>query len=441
MGMAMGTRVVTMSGDHDIMREIAVIKMARLIREVELAKAKKVAVPGQPRDGDGDMLRALYPGGPDIVPVRFLETIRSLAVQPKKIAAGKAARRAGSPKSGRMPDRVDASSFASVRKNPLFAPLFGPLPREPRKGKGSYSDFLAHWRYRILEQRAHSKFQAGGGTHFRRFVPRGHKKGQIEEPNGDYIAGGPMGLNEPGIMGEALLTLNPDIRKLVSNYFGSPIGESEGLSLQHGRVPNSMFDAYAGEYGIEIKTTSITANEKHPRTIFKLDKKGRKIQAKDAKGRPLFKDGSPVWETETVPGTGAPSYKIPDMDAKMAKAKRAGIKPAVVIMVVDQQSGRVWIFAQKDTGKVALKANQPFSDMELLTPGEGLYVGQDAMYAAWLYGSLPRPIREGGDGNSVKKVGKSVKITGRPSKTRYTSEMGNVRAQQAVDAAALGDFR
>lgn len=375
----------------DIAREVAIIRYVRSLRKGRL-----------PKDGDGDGFYSPGPGMPDKTPVppgmrrvnRALKTGVSATKPAKPPAKPK-------PPAKKLTRPVDnTTGMPSVinpevdEQNPLFAPIWRPIQPD---GAADYQRFKI-WHHLRAKDNA---IVAGGRTHFRRFVPKGHKPGKIENPKGEYYAGGGMGTNEPGWMGEILMTQNPTLKKLISDYFGAPLGESEGMSLTHGRAANSLFDAYAGGYGVEMKTLAVTGS---------LDK---------------FKVGSD---------------KHP-WSRKVALAKKRKIKPAVVFLMVDQRHGRVWLFAAKDK-EVAPSGNFSYSTMTMLTPGEGLPLGQDAMYSAWLYGTIDVPLREGGDGDTVQGDGKSVVITGTPSSTKK----GNEAAQSGgpavmLDAPATGEFR
>jgi hypothetical protein len=407
----------------DFDREIAIIKMARTLRQIELAKARKK----NPKDGDGDGFTTNPVTGKDDMPVavaaamaaagRSAKKVTAKKVTAKKVTAKKVPAKkvpakkvpakkvpAKAKSTGvrvKNPETIDAQSIKTARSNPLFKPLFGPLPKEPEVGPGSFRDFRSAHSKRKEEWDAYlasigRSRKSGGTTLWRRFVPAGHKRGQMEAPNGEYTAGAEMRLNEVGIIGEMLVTENPEIRRLVANWLGTTeISPSEAANLQHGRVSNSTYDAYSGAYGIEIKTTNITAQE----------------------GR----------------------FKVPEMSRKLIKGKKAGFRPAVVIVVADQKSGRIWIYGAKDE-KVALDGQHTYSKIDLIGPKTGIYVGQDMMYSAWAYGLTPKPIRVGGDGETVKydKTKKKAVITGKPG-TQYGSESKEISIQTLTDQPISGD--
>lgn len=383
----------------DYADEVAVIVAVRKARQPKDADGDGWIDEGKPTErfigiGTAQARSALRRGAKAVKPA-------PKKVAPKKAPAKRAAKAVVKPvpKKRATPERATTLQRgvdpAKDKNNPLFAPLFKPVKLGTKK---DYDTFKRIHDKRVAEQKKVGPMKAGGKTHFRRFLPVEHGKvaQPIAPPGGKYIAGGGMELNEPGVIGETLIQYNPTINKLVSDYFHAPLSESEGMSSKHGRVPNSIFDFYAGGYGVEVKTIAVTGSH----------------------------------------GT----YKVPHMAEKLEAARKRGIKPAVVFMMVDQKSGRVWLFAAKDM-KLHASGNQGYKGMDMIGPSDGIPIGQDAMYSAWLYGHVERPLREGGDGNSVKGNGASVTITGKPSKTRYGSESRKKTVEQMLSEPAIGTFR
>ena len=408
-----------MSNDFD--REIAIIKMARTLRQIELAKARKK----DPKDGDGDGFTTNPVTGKDDMPVavaaamaaagRSAKKVTAKKVTAKKVTAKKVTAKAkpaaarGASKvarhtvteavPGKMPvgNRVDKKNLDAVKKNPLFSMLFNSLSFDPSPDEpGSFETFRRHHHKRIEQRKSARGAQiAGGGTTFRRLVPAGHKKGRVEIGNGKYDAGSGMELNEVGAMGESLAFWNPDVRKIIAKRFGS-IDHAEGQSLD-GRVSNSTFDLFAGEYAIEVKTLNISANQDRY-TIGK-----------------------------SSGGSEDPSH----MAFKVKEAKKMGMKPALLIIMVDQDSGRVWMFA--DTNLATLNdRHHPYKKMEMLTEGKGLYVSQDVLYSSWLFGLLERPKRAAG---TVKfdRTKRRVSVVNNKVSSEYGSEMTSTTIQGMLD--------
>lgn len=396
---------------------------------------KNVAKVG--RDGDGDGKAAAYPGGPDVVPVAGASAVKRAAKKATKRATAKkpaAKSRKTEAMPGKMPpgDKVDSQTLSTVKKNPLFKMLFGPLPPDPNAGeKGSYEVFRRHHHERVARrEKVRGKNQAGGGSTFVRFIPKGHKKGKVEQPSGSYVSGQKMELSEAGAMGEALVVWNPEIRRQVEDYFGAPIDFAEGQTLK-GRVSNSTFDIYCGDYAIEIKTLNISANrDKYDMGGYTYQDRRTKKTYNTKAAAAAAAAGVPESRLDPVPD-------VSTMESKVNEAKKRGMRPALLVVMVDQESGRVWLMGDKNTETLKKKGHS-YSKMDLLDSkngGRGTYVSQDVLYSAWLFGLLKRPVRTTGENESKWKFNRKthmVEIAGGPSKT-YGSEMKTTTIQEALD--------